>query len=88
VELIVRSGTMRDLLAQLEAHALDLVLSNTAPRLDARMPLRNHLLREQAVSLVGKPRRAPDLRELRAPALYPLIPRRPIFLLQSPCRMR
>jgi LysR family transcriptional regulator, transcriptional activator of nhaA len=57
VELIVRSGTMRDLLAQLEAHALDLVLSNTAPRLDARMPLRNHLLREQAVSLVGKPRR-------------------------------
>jgi LysR family transcriptional activator of nhaA len=57
VELVVRSGTMRDLLAQLEAHALDLVLSNTAARRDARMPLRNHLLREQAVSLVGKPRR-------------------------------
>jgi LysR family transcriptional activator of nhaA len=57
VELVVRSGTMRDLLAQLEAHALDVVLSNSAARLDARMQLRNHLLREQAVSLVGRPRR-------------------------------
>jgi LysR family transcriptional activator of nhaA len=56
VELVVRSGVMRDLLAQLEAHALDIVLSNTAARLDARTQLRNHLLREQAVSLVGRPR--------------------------------
>ena len=58
VELIVRSGTMRDLLAQLEAHALDVVLANsTAPR-DARSPLRNYLLNEQAVSLVRRTQRA------------------------------
>ncbi len=57
VELIVRSGTMRDLLAQLEAHAVDVVLANSAAPRDARSPLRNHLLNQQPVSLVGRPRR-------------------------------
>ena len=56
VELIVRSGTMRDLLAQLEAHAIDVVLSNSAAPRDARAPFRNHLLNQQPVSLVGRPR--------------------------------
>ena len=56
VELIVRSGNTRELLAQLEAHALDAVLSNSAPPRDARSSLRNHLLNEQPVSLVGRPR--------------------------------
>ena len=56
VELIVRSGNMRDLLAQLEAHAIDVVLANSAAPLDARSSLRNYLLNEQPVSLVGRPR--------------------------------
>lgn len=56
VELIVRSGTTRELMAQLEAHALDVVLSNRPAPLDARSHLRNHLLNEQPVSLVGRPR--------------------------------
>ena len=56
VELIVRSGTIRDLLAQLESHALDVVLSNSAAPRDARALVRNHLLNEQPVSLVGRPR--------------------------------
>ena len=56
VELIVRSGNMRDLLAQLELHALDVVLANSAAPRDARSSLRNHLLNEQSVSLVGRPR--------------------------------
>lgn len=56
VELIVRSGNIRDLLAQLEAHALDVVLANSAAPRDARSSLRNHLLDEQPVSLVGHPR--------------------------------
>ncbi len=61
VELIVRSGTARTLLAQLEAHAVDVVLSNSAAPRDAHAPFRNHLLNEQPVSLVGRPRtdRAP-----------------------------
>jgi LysR family transcriptional activator of nhaA len=56
VELVVRSGTIRDLLAQLEAHAIDVVLSNSAAPRDALAPFRNHLLNEQPVSLVGKAR--------------------------------
>jgi len=56
VELIVRSGAMRDLLAQLEAHAIDVVLANSAARRDSRAPFRNHLLNQQPVSLVGRPR--------------------------------
>lgn len=56
VEMIVRSGNMRDLLAQLEAHAIDVVLANCAAPRDARSSLRNHLLNEQPVSLVGQPR--------------------------------
>ncbi|MUZ73075.1 LysR family transcriptional regulator [Agrobacterium vitis] len=58
VELIVRSGNMRDLLAQLEAHTVDVVLANSAAPRDARSMLRNHLLNEQPVSLVGRPRPA------------------------------
>jgi LysR family transcriptional activator of nhaA len=69
VELIVRSGAIRDLLAQLEAHAVDVVLSNSAaPRdaaRDARAPFRNHLLNEQPISLVGRPR--PDKAPFRFP---------------------
>jgi LysR family transcriptional activator of nhaA len=56
VELIVRSGNLRDLLTQLEAHAIDVVLANSAAPRDARSSLRNHLLNEQPVSLVGHPR--------------------------------
>jgi LysR family transcriptional activator of nhaA len=56
VDLIVRSGTMRDLLAQLEAHAIDVVLANSAAPRDARSSLRSHLLNQQPVSLVGRPR--------------------------------
>jgi LysR family transcriptional activator of nhaA len=56
VELIVRSGDMRGLLAQLDAHALDVVLANSAPPQDSRSELRSHLLARQPVSLVGRPR--------------------------------
>jgi LysR family transcriptional activator of nhaA len=65
VELIVRSGTMRDLLGQLEAHAIDVVLANSAAPRDARSGLRNHLLNQQPVSLVGRPR--PDSGPFRFP---------------------
>jgi LysR family transcriptional activator of nhaA len=55
VELIVRSGTMRDLLAQLEAHSVDVVLANSAPKDDTRASRRSHLLDQQPVALVGRP---------------------------------
>ena len=65
VELIVRSGTMRGLLAQLEAHTIDVILANCAAPRDARSLLRNHLLNQQPVSLVGRPR--PNKRKFRFP---------------------
>jgi LysR family transcriptional activator of nhaA len=57
VELIVRSGLMRDLLAQLDSHTLDVVLANDSAPSDAMARFRTHLLDAQPVSLVGRPLR-------------------------------
>jgi LysR family transcriptional activator of nhaA len=65
VELVVRSGTMRELLSQLEAHAIDLVLSNHPVARDAKASWHSHLLQVQPVSIVGPP--VPDGSELRFP---------------------
>lgn len=53
VELVIRSGNLRDLLAQLRAHTLDVVLSNLPVRRDAETNWHSHRLDEQPVSLVG-----------------------------------
>ncbi len=58
VELIIRSGNLRDLLAQLRAHMLDVVLSNLPVHRDAETDWHSHLLDEQPVSLVGQRTRA------------------------------
>jgi len=55
VQLIVRSGTMRELLGQLEAHMIDLVLSNQSVPRDSAASWQSHLLQQQEVSLVGPP---------------------------------
>jgi len=66
VDLVVRSGVMRDLLVQLETHAIDVVLANSPAPREGSSPLRNQILDEQPVSLVGhkrkgrKPFRFPD----------------------------
>jgi LysR family transcriptional activator of nhaA len=55
VELLVRSGTYGDLLAQMDAHALDLVLSNQPAMVDVDAEWQNTLIAEQPVSLVSRP---------------------------------
>jgi LysR family transcriptional activator of nhaA len=65
VELVVRSGTMRELLSQLEAHVVDLVLSNHPVARDVKSSWHSHLLQVQPVSIVGPP--APDAQEFRFP---------------------
>ena len=55
VAVVVRSGTLRELLAQLEAQTIDIVLTNSAVRRDAGTVLHSHLLDRQPVSLVGRP---------------------------------
>lgn len=54
VELILRSGSLRELLSQLKAHTLDIVLSNLPVRRDAENNWHSHLLEQQPVSLIGK----------------------------------
>ncbi len=54
VELVVRSGTFRDLLALLHAHQIDLVLANQPAPRDANTRWHSHLLTEEPVSLVGR----------------------------------
>lgn len=53
VELVIRSGNLRELLARLKAHTLDMVLSNLPVRRDAESNWHSILLDEQPVSLVG-----------------------------------
>ncbi len=57
IELIVRSGSLRELLAGLVSHELDVVLSNVSPPRDAATPWIPHLIAEQPVSLIGTPAR-------------------------------
>jgi LysR family transcriptional activator of nhaA len=55
VEIVVRSGSLADLLRALEAHRVDVVLANTTPPRDAATPWVAHTLADQPVSLVGPP---------------------------------
>ncbi|MEO6996068.1 MAG: LysR family transcriptional regulator [Lacunisphaera sp.] len=55
IEVVIRSGAQRELLAALQAHEIDLVLSNSQARRDAETPWHSHLLAEQPVGLVGVP---------------------------------
>jgi LysR family transcriptional activator of nhaA len=67
VELSIRSGTLRDLVAQLSAHLLDVVLSNSPVPRDAANALHSHLIAQQPVSLVSRPPRRGVARRLRFP---------------------
>lgn len=55
VELVLVSGSLRELLVQLGAHALDAVLSNHAVPRDQGTAWQSHLIAEQPVSLVSAP---------------------------------
>jgi LysR family transcriptional regulator, transcriptional activator of nhaA len=57
IEVIIRSGTISELLAGLEAHSLDVLLVNQVPLRDTATPWTAHILDEQAVALIGSPQR-------------------------------
>ncbi len=58
VEVIITSGSLRELLGQLDGHLLDIVLCNTEVRRESGEKWHCHLLSEQPVSLVGHPSRS------------------------------
>jgi LysR family transcriptional activator of nhaA len=55
VELVMVSGTLKDLLAQLEAHELDVVLANQPPRGVVAPDIVSRRIALQPVGLVGPP---------------------------------
>lgn len=57
VEIVIRSGALGDLLQNLEAQRLDVVLANIAPPRDAATPWISHAIADQPVSLIGTPDR-------------------------------
>lgn len=54
VELVLRSGSLRELLGQLKAHTLDVVLSNLPVRRESSTDWHSYLLEQQPVALVGE----------------------------------
>lgn len=72
VEVVIRSGGLRELLMMLQAHQADVVLTNQPVRRDAETPWHCHLLAEQSVSLVGAP--AWKKKRLKFPADFQDIP--------------
>ncbi|CAA6676696.1 MULTISPECIES: LysR family transcriptional regulator [unclassified Lentimonas] len=56
LEVVIQSGSLRELLNQLRAHTIDLVLSNTPILRDAERKLHSQLLDKQSVSIVGPER--------------------------------
>ncbi len=53
LEVVIYAASMRELLSQLKAHTIDLVLSNTPAPRETEPSTRSHLLAEQPVSLVA-----------------------------------
>jgi LysR family transcriptional activator of nhaA len=55
IELVLRSGSLSELLLAMQAHEVDLVLTNDAVHRDAQRPWHSHRLADQSVALVGAP---------------------------------
>jgi LysR family transcriptional activator of nhaA len=64
VSVVLRSGSIGELLGELEALRLDVVLTNAPPRHDAATPWREHRIDDQPVSLVGHPARLSGQQDL------------------------
>lgn len=65
VEVVLRSGSQEELLRDLEALALDVILTNVAPVRDGTSHWLVHRLDEQPVSLIGTPARVGPAAQLR-----------------------
>ncbi|MGA0845369.1 MAG: LysR family transcriptional regulator [Luteolibacter sp.] len=72
VELVLRSGSLSELLRAMHSHEVDLLLSTEAFRRDAERPWHSHRLADQAVALVGRP--AWKKKKLKFPADFKQVP--------------
>ncbi|MEM6640159.1 MAG: LysR family transcriptional regulator [Pseudomonadota bacterium] len=72
--VVVRTGTLNYLIHELEAHRLDVILTNVVPASDATTPWHAHTIDRQAVGLIGRPDSADQDASLdRLLAEYPII---------------
>jgi LysR family transcriptional activator of nhaA len=73
VRIVLRSSSMRDLLQMLNAHHIDVLLTNTSPPRDEATSWTSHVIADQPISLVGIPGRGRPLSVAAAIASEPLI---------------
>ncbi|MEM1434696.1 MAG: LysR family transcriptional regulator [Pseudomonadota bacterium] len=76
VEVVLRSGSVADLIRALESLSLDIMLTNQVPLDDAMTPLVAHRLAEQQISLIGTPERLGSNPPMEIPAIlatHPII---------------
>lgn len=64
-EVILRSGSLAELLHALETLNLDVILTNQPPQRDATTPFVSHRLAEQSASLIGTAKRLKGTQTLR-----------------------
>jgi LysR family transcriptional activator of nhaA len=57
MRFVLRSGSLRELLQMLETLQIDVLMTNTLPARDDASTWAQHLIAEQPVSLIGRPRR-------------------------------
>lgn len=55
VRIVIRSGSIRELLQMLNAHHIDILLTNTLPPRDEATTWTPHVMADQPISLVGQP---------------------------------
>jgi len=55
VRIVLRSGSMRELMQMLDAHHIDVLLSNTPPPRDETTRWTAHVIADQPISLIGPP---------------------------------
>jgi LysR family transcriptional activator of nhaA len=55
IRIVLRSGSMRELMQMLDAHHIDVLLSNMLPPRDETTSWTSHLIADQPISLIGPP---------------------------------
>ncbi len=77
VRIVLRSGSMRELMQMLDAHHIDVLLSNMVPPRDEATSWTSHLIADQPISLIGPPNakrtRTPTALLSTAPLIVPTL---------------
>lgn len=77
VRIVLRSGSMRELMQMLDSHHIDVLLSNMLPPRDETTSWTSHLIADQAISLIGpataKRTRTPEALLANVPLIVPTL---------------